>query len=109
LISIHYARNDYDFKRSTFRVRGDTVEVFPAYTKTAYRIEQFGDRIEHMYEINPLTGDVITNVRKIGIYPAKHFVTTADRIEKAMKSIEEELGLRLAELGGRINSSRPSA
>ncbi len=98
LISIHYTRNDYDFKRSTFRVRGDTVDIFPAYTKTAYRIEQFGDRIDHIYEINPLTGKSITNIKKIGIYPAKHFVTTGGRIERAIKSIEEELSSRLAEL-----------
>ncbi|MDD5428543.1 MAG: excinuclease ABC subunit UvrB [Candidatus Omnitrophica bacterium] len=98
LITIHYERNDYDFKRSTFRVRGDTVEVFPAYTKTAYRIEQFGDKIEHIYEIDPLTGKIITQVRKVGIYPAKHFVTTPDRIEEAIKSIEDELRARLAEL-----------
>lgn len=100
LTSIHYERNDYDFKRSTFRVRGDTIEVFPAYTQTAYRIEQFGDRIEHIYEINPVTGDIITGVKKVGIYPAKHFVTTGDRIEAAIKSIETELETRLAELRG---------
>ncbi len=98
LISIHYTRNDYDLKRSTFRVRGDTIEIFPAYTKTAYRVEQLGDKIERIYEINPLTGDTITNMRKIGIYPAKHFVTTPDRIERAIGSIEEELVSRLAEL-----------
>jgi len=100
MVSIHYTRNDYDFKRSTFRVRGDTVEIFPAYTKTAYRVEQFGDKIERIYEINPLTGNIITNIQKIGIYPAKHFVTTGDRIERAIKSIEEELALRLSELRG---------
>lgn len=98
LVAIHYIRNDYDFRRSTFRVRGDTVEIFPAYTNTAYRIEQFGDRIERIYEINPLTGSIITNIQKIGIYPAKHFVTTPDRLERAIKSIEEELRSRLAEL-----------
>jgi excinuclease ABC subunit B len=98
LTSIHYARNDYDFKRSTFRVRGDTVDIFPAYTKTAYRVEQSGDRIEHIYEINPLTGRSITKIEKMGVYPAKHFVTTGERIERAVKSIEEELSLRLAEL-----------
>ena len=98
LISIHYTRNDYDFKRSTFRVRGDTIEVFPAYTKTAYRIEQSGDRIENIYEINPLTGSIIIKVPKIAVYPAKHFVTTPDRIERAVHSIEEELALRLTEL-----------
>ena len=98
LISIHYERNDYDFKRSTFRVRGDTVEVYPAYTKTAYRIEQFGDRIEHIREIDPLTGNVIADIGKVGIYPAKHFVTTQDRIERAIASIQAELTGRLEEL-----------
>lgn len=98
LISIHYTRNDYDLKRSTFRVRGDTVEIFPAYTKTAYRVEQSGDRIERICEIDPLTGNIVADMRKIGIYPAKHFVTTPDRIERAIRSIEEELGSRLAEL-----------
>jgi excinuclease ABC subunit B len=98
LISIHYTRNDYDLKRSTFRVRGDTIEIFPAYTKTAYRVEQSGDRIERIYEIDPLTGDIVNSARKIGIYPAKHFVTTPDRIERAIRSIEEELGSRLGEL-----------
>lgn len=98
LIDIHYERNDYDFKRSTFRVRGDTVEIFPAYTKTAYRIEQFGDKVEGIYEIDPLTGKALNRLRKAGIYPAKHFVTTPDRIESSVKSIEEELAGRLAEL-----------
>ena len=98
LISIHYARNDYDFQRSTFRVRGDTIEAFPAYTKTAYRIEQSGDRIEYIYEIDPLTNNIINKVKKVGIYPAKHFVTTPDRIEGAIKSIEDELYQRLSEL-----------
>lgn len=98
LVAIHYGRNDYDFKRSTFRVRGDTIEVFPAYTRTAYRIEQFGDKIERIYEINPLKGDVITRIQKVGIYPAKHFVTTADRIERAINSIEGELEHRLKQL-----------
>lgn len=98
LVSIHYTRNDYDFKRSTFRVRGDTIEVFPAYTNSAYRIEQFGSKIERIYEINPLTGQSIANIKKVGIYPAKHFVTTSDRIEHAIESIEEELSSRLAEL-----------
>ncbi len=97
LTSIHYERNDYDLKRSTFRVRGDTVEIFPAYTKTAYRVEQFGDKIEHIFEIDPLTGNIITEMKKIGIYPAKHFVTTPDRIEKSIKSIEEELARALSD------------
>jgi excinuclease ABC subunit B len=100
LISIHYDRNDYDLKRSTFRVRGDTVEIYPAYARTAYRVEQLGDRIERICEIDPLTGEVINNVRKAAIYPAKHFVTTPERVEAAIKSIEDELYQRLAELKG---------
>jgi len=98
LIAVHYTRNDYDFKRSTFRVRGDTIEVFPAYTKTAYRVELFGDKVERMHEIDPLTGKTLAGVKRIGIYPAKHFVTTSQRIERAVKSIEEELEARLGQL-----------
>jgi excinuclease ABC subunit B len=100
LVSIHYDRSDYDFRRSTFRVRGDTVEIYPAYTETAYRIEQSADTIENIYEIEPLTGDVVTRLKKAAIYPAKHFVTTSDTLERAIGSIEEELAARLAELRG---------
>ncbi|MFC1590701.1 excinuclease ABC subunit UvrB [Candidatus Omnitrophota bacterium] len=98
LIAIHYQRNDYEFQRSKFRVRGDVVEIFPAYTRTVYRIEMFGDSIERIYEIDPLTGGRLNRVKKIGIYPAKHFVTTGERIEKAVASIEEELKERLRQL-----------
>jgi excinuclease ABC subunit B len=98
LVSIHYERNDYDLKRATFRVRGDTVDIFPAYTQTAFRVEQSGDRIERIDEINPLTGDAIAPLKKIAVYPAKHFVTTGDRIDSAVRSIEAELETRLAEL-----------
>jgi len=98
LVSIHYDRNDYDLKRSTFRVRGDTVEIFPAYTQTAYRVEQSFDKIDRISEINPLTGNVVSTVKKIAVYPAKHFVTTPDRIESAIASIESELAARLDEL-----------
>jgi excinuclease ABC subunit B len=98
LIEIHYERNDYDFKRSTFRMRGDTIEVFPAYMNTAYRIEQFDEKVERICQINPLTGDTITAVKKIAVYPAKHFVTTKEKIESAVKSIEGELDERLTEL-----------
>jgi len=98
LVSIHYERNDYDLKRSTFRVRGDTIEVFPAYMNTAYRIQQSGDRIDNISEIDPLTGDIRRSVNRIGIYPAKHFVTTPDRIDAASKSIQKELVSRVEEL-----------
>lgn len=98
LVAIHYERNDYDLKRSTFRVRGDTVEIFPAYMNTAYRIEQFGDRVEKIHEIDPLTGNILNTLDKIGVYPAKHFVTTPDKIEAAVNSIKRELASRLDEL-----------
>lgn len=100
LIDIQYERNDIDFHRGTFRVRGDTIEIFPAYTETSFRIELLGDSIEKIYEINLLTADIISQRKKIAIYPAKHFVTTEDRIERAVKSIETELTERLEELKG---------
>ena len=96
LVSIHYERNDYDFKRGKFRVRGDTVEIFPAYSNTAFRIECSFEKVEKIKEINPLTGDVITEHNKIAVYPAKHFVTTPDKMERAIVRIEEELKTQLA-------------
>ena len=82
LVDIQYQRNDYDFHRGTFRVRGDTVEVFPAYEESrAVRIEFFGDQVEALYEIDPLRGKVIRKLQSVAIYPASHYVTTADRME----------------------------
>lgn len=98
LVSIQYERNDIDFARGRFRVRGDTIEIFPAYTENAYRIELFGDKVEKITQIDPLTGKKIADCKKAIVYPAKHFVTTSSRLERAMKSIEEELKERLAEL-----------
>lgn len=98
LVNNHYSRNDMDFKRSCFRVRGDIVEIFPAYKETAFRVYSFGDNIEKICEIDPLTGEILEEVEKIVIYPAKHFVTTKDKIECAIASIREELGERLKEL-----------
>ncbi len=98
LVSIQYERNDIDFARGRFRVRGDTIEIFPAYEESAYRIELFGDEVEKITRIDPLTGKKIADCKKVVVYPAKHFVTTSSRLERAMKSIEEELKKRLAEL-----------
>lgn len=98
LVDIQYERNDIDFQRGTFRVRGDTIEVFPAYEETSFRIELFGDLIEKIYELNPLTSEIISLRKKIAVYPAKHFVTTESRLEDAVKSIEAELTERLSEL-----------
>jgi len=98
LVNIHYSRNDIDFRRGCFRVRGDIIEIFPAYKQTAFRVYFFGDTVEKIREINPLTGEVLDELGKIAIYPAKHFVTTHDRIERAIGSIETELEERVKEL-----------
>ncbi|MDB4973050.1 MAG: Excinuclease subunit [Myxococcaceae bacterium] len=99
LIDIQYDRNDIDFHRGTFRVRGDVVEVFPAYEQErAVRIEFWGDEIERISEIDPLRGKVLTELDKYGIYPGSHFVTPLEQRRIAIKSIQEELAVRLEEL-----------
>jgi len=99
LIDIHYVRNDFEFTRGTFRVRGDVVEIIPAYEdQEAVRIEFFGDEIERISLINKFTGSVTGSVEDVYIYPAKHFVTNRPTLERALIAIEEELNERLAEL-----------
>ncbi|MGE4384676.1 MAG: excinuclease ABC subunit UvrB [Endomicrobiaceae bacterium] len=98
LIAIHYERNEIDFMRGKFRVKGDTVEIFPAYLETALRVEFFGNEIDNMKEFNPLTGQVFNKKEKTYIYPAKHFVTTGDKIKQSLKLIETELKDRVAVL-----------
>lgn len=95
LINIHYERNDIDFHRGCFRVRGDVIEIFPSYLEYAFRVELWGDEIEAISEIDPLTGKVIKRRDKLIVYPAKHFVTTKDKLERAILFIEEELKQRL--------------
>jgi excinuclease ABC subunit B len=96
LVDIQYQRNDYDFHRGTFRVRGDTVEVFPAYEESrALRIEFFGDEVDALYEIDPLRGKVIRKLQSVAIYPASHYVTTSDRMETAVHNIRAELKERV--------------
>jgi len=95
LINIHYERNDVDFHRGCFRIRGDVIEIFPSYLEYAFRIELWGDKIEVISKIDPLTGKVIERKDKLIVYPAKHFVTTKDKLERAVLSIEEELRERL--------------
>ncbi len=97
LVHIHYARNDVAFERGTFRVRGDTVEVLPAYEEQGVRIEFWGDQVERISKINPLTGNVITELPRCAIYPATHFVTRRPTIERAVRVIREELAERLTE------------
>jgi len=98
LVDIRYDRNDYDFKRGTFRVKGDVVEIYPAYEEKGIRVELLGDEVERILEINPLTGETISERGKVAIYPAKHFVTTESRVVEAIRAIEEELALRVKEL-----------
>jgi excinuclease ABC subunit B len=98
LIDIHYTRNEFDSARGTFRVRGDTVEVIPAYEEIAIRIEFFGDEVERITVVDSLTGEVIRRTDRKAIYPAKHFVTSLPRLTQAISSIETELELRLKEL-----------
>ncbi len=98
LIDIHYNRNDIDFSRGNFRVRGDIIELIPAYQETAIRIELFGDAIERLTEFNPVTGEIISERNKIAVYPAKHFITSRPQMEKAVVSIKAELAERLENL-----------
>jgi excinuclease ABC subunit B len=99
LVEIQYERNDVDFSRGTFRVRGDVVEIFPAYEREkAIRIEWFGDEIETIAEVDPLRGKVLRKVDEVSIFPGSHYVTPADRLVKAMTGIKEELRWRLGQL-----------
>jgi len=98
LVAVQYQRNDVAFERGSFRVRGDTVEVHPAYDEQAVRIEFWGDTVERIAKIDPLSGDTIVELARCAIYPATHFVTERPAIERAVQSIRAELKQRLAEL-----------
>jgi excinuclease ABC subunit B len=98
LVRIQYSRNDVAFERGTFRVRGDTVEIFPAYEEQGVRVEMWGDEIERISKINVLTGETIASLERAAIYPAKHFVTQRPTLERAVKLIRAELADRLAAL-----------
>lgn len=96
LVDIQYDRNDYDFHRGTFRVRGDVIEIIPAsFTEKAIRVEMFGDEIERILEIDTLTGEVVSQRNHVSIFPASHYVTEADKLKVAIKNIEQELDERL--------------
>jgi len=97
LVEVYYERNDYDFHRGTFRARGDTVEVIPAYRhEQAVRVEFFGDEVESVQEINPLTGEILSDLNRTVIYPASHYVSDKENLKRAMDDIREELQHRLA-------------
>ena len=97
LINMQYERNDMDISRGKFRVRGDTLELLPAYEETAVRVQFFGDEIERIVEIDPLTGEILAQREQMDIYPAKHFVTPREKLEMALGDIDVELTERLAE------------
>jgi excinuclease ABC subunit B len=100
LVDVQYTRNDLSFTRGTFRVRGDTVEIFPMYEELAIRVEMFGDDVERLYYLHPLTGEVVREVQEVFIFPATHYAAGPERMERAIRGIESELGERLAELEG---------
>lgn len=101
LVDIQYGRNDVAFTRGTFRVKGDTVDIIPAYEELAVRVEFFGDEVDALYYIHPLTGDVVRQVDELRIFPATHYVAGPERMEKAVASIKEELAERLDDLENR--------
>ena len=101
LVDIQYERNDVGFTRGTFRVNGDIVDIIPAYEERAVRIEFFGDDIDALYYIHPVTGDVLEKVDELRIFPATHYVAGPERMEKAVQAIKEELAERLADLENR--------
>ncbi len=98
LVGMQYARNDLAFTRGTFRVRGDTIEIIPMYEELAVRIEMFGDEIERLITLHPLTGEVVSEDTELYIFPASHYVAGPERMERAINGIEAELAERLAEL-----------
>jgi excinuclease ABC subunit B len=100
LVEVQYSRNDLSFTRGTFRVRGDTVEIFPVYEELAVRVEMFGDEIERLYYLHPLTGEVVREVDEVFVFPATHYAAGPERMERAIRGIEKELENRLAELEG---------
>ncbi|AYF99069.1 excinuclease ABC subunit UvrB [Protaetiibacter intestinalis] len=97
-INMQYERNDVDFSRGKFRVRGDTIEIIPVYEELAVRIEMFGDEIEALYALHPLTGDVMRQMDAVSIFPATHYAASPEAMQRAIRSIKEELAERLPEL-----------
>ena len=97
LTDIQYQRNDVDFHRSTFRVRGDVVDVFPAGGESAYRVEFFGDEVDRITEINPLTGEIMSEPSEMTIFPGSHYVTPHDKLKVAIGKIRHEFDLRMDE------------
>jgi len=98
LVELQYDRNDFDFARNKFRVRGDTIEIYPSYEERAIRLSLFGDEVERITSVDPLTGEVVEELDRLVLFPASHYVTSEERMQRAIAGIESELGERLAEL-----------
>jgi excinuclease ABC subunit B len=96
-VDMQYARNDVDFSRGNFRVRGDTIEIIPMYEELAIRIEMFGDEIDALYSLHPLTGEVIEKLETVAVFPASHYVASADIMSRAIRTIREEMEERVAD------------
>ncbi|MGO4782359.1 excinuclease ABC subunit UvrB [Cryobacterium sp. W22_MBD10_FK3] len=97
-VAMQYQRNDVDFSRGHFRVRGDTIEIIPMYEELAIRIEMFGDEIEALYSLHPLTGDIVKKLDAVSVFPGSHYVASTDVMQRAMVTIQEELAERLGQL-----------
>ncbi len=100
LVHLGYERNDFDFARNKFRVRGDTIEIYPSYEERALRVSLFGDEVERISSVDPLTGEVVEELDRLVLFPASHYVTSEERMRTAIDGIEAELAVRLAELEG---------
>ncbi|MEO7803411.1 MAG: DEAD/DEAH box helicase family protein, partial [Actinomycetota bacterium] len=98
LIDMSYERNELNFMRGKFRVRGDTIDIFPAYEETAVRVELFGETVERIVKLDPLTGEILNEVESMTVFPASHYVASKARMHRAMKDIQQELTGRLTEL-----------
>jgi excinuclease ABC subunit B len=96
-VAMQYQRNDYDFSRGNFRVKGDTIEIIPVYDELAIRLEFFGDEIEAIYQLSPLTGDIVKQIDTVSIFPASYYVSTPERMGLAIEAIEEEMAMRVRE------------
>src|ERR1700753_277394 len=107
LVGMQYTRNDIAFTRGTFRVRGDTIEIIPQYEELAVRIEMFGDEVERLMTLHPLTGEVISEDQELYVFPASHYVAGPERMERAIAGIEAELAERLGELERQGERRRP--
>ncbi|MDP1809090.1 MAG: excinuclease ABC subunit UvrB [Actinomycetota bacterium] len=98
LVQIQYQRNDYSLVRGTFKVRGDVLEIFPPYEEAPFRVEFFGDAVERILRVDPITGEILADLDKLAVFPASHYVASPERLERAVIGIEAELKVRLAEL-----------